>query len=136
MRTVSILGMIILVIGIVFVVAGASTYVVVRNTLADEQITVAPDAKYFAGQPVKGPFTAYSQANTIEKHALTIGGGKTYSELAQDDPKRQPVMTASFLRASLFTSVVAFGVAALVAGLGVALILVGWALRKVGRAGA
>jgi hypothetical protein len=34
-------------------------------------------------------------------------------------------MTASFLRASLFTSVVAFGVAALVVGLGVLFILTG-----------
>ena len=38
-------------------------------------------------------------------------------------------MTASFLRASLFTSVVAFGVSALVAGLGVLFILVGVALN-------
>ena len=43
-------------------------------------------------------------------------------------------MTASFLRASLFTSVVAFGVALLVVGLGVVLILVGWAIRHVGKA--
>ena len=37
-------------------------------------------------------------------------------------------MTASFLRASLFTSVVVFGVAALVAGLGVLFVLLGLAL--------
>ena len=37
-------------------------------------------------------------------------------------------MDASFLRASLFTSVVAFGVAVLVAGLGLMFILVGLAL--------
>jgi hypothetical protein len=51
-------------------------------------------------------------------------------------------MTASFLRASLFTSVTAFGVAALVMGLGLLFILVGLAflgvakhLRQLGRAG-
>ena len=38
---------------------------------------------------------------------------------------RDTVMNASFLRASLFTSVVAFGVATLVAGLGVLFILFG-----------
>ena len=38
------------------------------------------------------------------------------------------VMTASFLRASLFTSVVSFGVAALVVALGVLFVLVGLAL--------
>jgi predicted phage tail protein len=61
----------------------------------------------------------------IKGHAEQIAGGKTYAELAQDDPNRQTVLTASFLQASLFTSVVAFGVAALVVGLGVLFILVG-----------
>ena len=42
-------------------------------------------------------------------------------------------MQASFLRASLFTSVVAFGVAALAAVLGLVLVLIGWALRSLGR---
>ena len=40
-------------------------------------------------------------------------------------------MTASFLRASLFTSVLAFGVAALVVGVGVLFILVGVALLAI-----
>jgi hypothetical protein len=64
----------------------------------------------------------------IKEHALDIGGGKTYAQLPQDDPTRDTVMTASFLRSSLFTSVVAFGVAALVAGLGLLFILLGLAL--------
>ena len=42
-------------------------------------------------------------------------------------------MTASFLRASLFTSVVAFGVAALAMGLGVLFIIVGVALLALDR---
>ena len=42
-------------------------------------------------------------------------------------------MTASFLQASLFTSVVAFGVAAMAAGLGVVFILIGLALRAIAR---
>ena len=49
----------------------------------------------------------------------------TYAELDRDDPTRETVMDASFLRASLFTSVVAFGVATLIAGLGVMFILLG-----------
>jgi len=111
--------------GAVMIVAGVVTYYVVHNELADEHIVVADDAAHFAGKDVGGPFTAYAQADVIKKHALEIGGGKTYAQLPQDDPKRQTVMTASFLRASLFTSVVAFGVAALVVGLGVLFILLG-----------
>jgi hypothetical protein len=95
---------------------------------------VSEDADHFAGDKVDGPFTAYSEANTIEKHALEASGGQTYAELPRDDPRRQTVMTASFLRASLFTSVVAFGIAALAAGLGVVFILLGWALLAIYRA--
>src|SRR5262249_28781542 len=104
---------------------GAATYYVVHRELADENIVVSSDASHFAGKKVAGPFTAYEQAMTIKKHALEIGGGKTYAELPQDDPKRDTVMNASFLRASLFTSVVSFGVAVLVMGLGVLFVLLG-----------
>ena len=58
---------------------------------------------------ISQPWQAYAQANVIGKHATEIAGGKTYAELPQDDPNRDTVMTASFLQASLFTSVVAFG---------------------------
>ena len=122
-----------MVIGVIFAVAGVVTYVVVSNELAAENITVSEDAKYFAGQDVTGPFTAYSEAETISKHALEATGGKTYAELDREDPARQTAMQASFLRASLFTSVVAFGVAALAAVLGLVLVLIGWALRSLGR---
>jgi hypothetical protein len=117
-----------IVAGAFLIVAGAVTYFEVRSQLSDEHITVSDDAPHLGGKDVKGPFTAYEQAEAIKKHALEAGGGKTYAQLPQDDPKRQTVMTASFLRASLYTSVVAFGVAALVAGLGVMFILLGIAL--------
>ena len=45
-------------------------------------------------------------------------------------------MQASFLRASLFTSVVAFGVAALATVLGIMLVLIGWSLRSLARTAA
>ena len=132
----SAIGVIVMVVGVIFAVAGVATYVIVSNELAAENITVSEDAKYFAGQDVTGPFTAYSEAETISKHALKATGGKTYAELDKDDPLRATAMQASFLRASLFTSVVAFGVAALAAVLGVMLFLIGWALRSQARAAA
>jgi hypothetical protein len=123
-----IVAIISIVAGAIMIVAGGITYYIVHRELADEHITVSDDADHFAGDPVEGPFTAYSQAMVIKKHALDIGGGLTYAQLPQDDPKRDTVMNASFLRTSLFTSVVSFGVAALVMGLGVLFILVGLAL--------
>lgn len=125
------IAVIVMIMGVVFAVAGVVTWFAVRSQLAAEHITVSDDAKYFSGDKVEGPFTAYVQADTINKHALEATGGKTYAELDKDDPARQTAMTASFLRASLYTSVVAFGVAALAFALGVLLFLLGWALRSV-----
>jgi hypothetical protein len=127
--TTRILALIVAVVGAGMIVAGAVTYYAVHSELADEKITVSDDADFLAGDKVDGPFSAYAQAEVIQKHALKATGGKTYAELAPDDPLRQTAMQASFLRASLFTSVVAFGVAAMAMGLGVVLILIAWALR-------
>ncbi|WP_369794771.1 hypothetical protein [Cellulomonas sp. HZM] len=126
------LALVTLILGIVFVVAGAVTWGAVTSNLGAEKITVSDDASAFQGQLVDTPWEAWVQADVINKHALEASGGKTYAELPQDDPKRETVMTASFLRASLFTSVVAFGVALLVVGIGVSLLIIGWALRRVG----
>ena len=47
---------------------------------------------------------------------------------------RATVMQASFLRASLFTSVVAYGVALFAAAMGVLSILFGWAIHRLASA--
>jgi hypothetical protein len=127
------LGILVIVAGAVFAIAGVVTWFVVRDQLADEHITVSDDAERFAGDPVDGPFTAYAQANVIERHGLEASDGLTYAQLEQDDPRRDTVMTASFLRSSLFTSVVAFGVAAFAGGIGIVLILIGVALLRIHR---
>lgn len=123
-----VIGIISAVAGLIMIIAGGITWGSVSSHLADENITVAEDAANFAGQPVTTPWAAFAQADIINHHALEATGGKTYAELDREDPLRDTAMNASFLRASLFTSVVAFGVAALVMGLGVLFILVGYAL--------
>jgi len=81
------ISIVLIVVGAVMAVVGTVSDAMVGSTLADERITVSEDACL---------------------------GGKTYAELDREDPLRQTAMTGSFLRASLFTSVVAFGVSALV----------------------
>ena len=123
-----IVGIFAIVGGVIMIIAGVVTYFEVQEQLKDEKIVVSDDAENFAGEPVDGPLTAYAEAEVIKKHALESSGGKTYAELDRDDPTRATVQSASFLRASLFTSVVAFGVAILVVGLGILFILVGLAV--------
>ncbi len=132
-KGVRIIGIIIVVAGAILAGAGIGTWFTVQSQLKAEKIVVADDASMFAGKPVAGPFTAYAEAQIINEHALKATGDKTYAELSKDDPKRQTVMTASFLRASLFTSVVSFGIAAMAMGLGVLFILVGIALSMLGK---
>lgn len=111
-----------------------------------------------AGKAVAGPFTAFAQANAIKHHALTGANGRTYAQIGDDikaakatlvadgvseadvakDSKvleltaaRTSAMNGSFLRTALFSSVIAYGVAALVIGLGVLFAALGFALRSI-----
>ena len=120
-----------LVIGALLIIGGVVTWIVVSTTLADQKIVVSDDASCLAGDDVDGPFSAYCQATVIDKHALEATGGLRYAELGREDPKRETAMTASFLQASLFTSVVAFGVAAMAIAIGVLFILIGLGIRDV-----
>ncbi len=131
--TVRLLSVLVIAAGLIMLVGGAATWFTVQNQLADERITVSDDAEWFAGEKIDGPLTAYAEAEVIEKHALEASGGKTYAELDREDPNRQTVMTGSFLRSSLFTSVVSFGVAAMAMGLGLVITLIGYALLTLSR---
>ena len=124
------IGLVTIIAGVLLILAGGVTWGMVRGQLADEKITVAEDAASFAGAQVTGPLEAFAQADIINKHALEGSGGKTYAELDREDPARATVMNGSFLRASLFTSVIAFGVAAFAMGMGVLFLLVGFAIRS------
>jgi hypothetical protein len=114
-----------IVLGATFMVLGAVSYTTVSSTLADERIMVADDADLVAGKLVNGPLSAFSQAAIIQKHALNSTSGLTYAELDREDPLRAVAMNGSFLRASLFTSVVSFGLSAFVVGVGAMFVLMG-----------
>lgn len=138
-----------LIAGLVLIVSGAVTWGLITTNLAEQNITVAPDAKMLAGDKVNGPFSAFAEAQIINEHALKATNGQTYAELGAQvneakeagdtalaeelQGQRTTVMNASFLRASLFTSVVSYGVAALVMGLGVLFLLVGAAFLSLAR---
>ncbi len=126
-KTASLIGII---FGAIFIVAGIVTWIVITSTLSSQKITVSSDASCRAGASVSGPISAYCQATVIDKHTMEITGGKTYAELGKDDPNRDTAMTSSFLQASLFTSVVAFGVAAMAIAVGIALAVFGLAFRE------
>ena len=122
---------------------------VVTSQLKAENITVPEDAAFLAGAEVQGPFSAFAQADIINTHALNATNGATYAELgalaseaqeagdeeaaAEFQAQRTTIMNASFLRASLFTSVVSYGVAALVIGLGAILIFLGLGMNQLAK---
>ena len=129
-KTIRLIGILLLVAGGVMIAAGTVTWFTVRSQLVAEDITIPDDAAAFQGNKVNGPIDAFVQADIIKHHALEATKGKTYAQLDREDPLRDVVATGSFLRTSLFSSVIAFGVAAFAGGMGVLQILIGWALLK------
>lgn len=141
-------GIVSLIMGALFTLTGALTWGVITSQLAAEKITVPADASFMAGAKVQDPLSALAQADTINRHALEGSNGLTYAELgaaaraasqAGDTAKaeelsqqRTTVMNGSFLRASLFTSVLSYGVSLFAIGVGLTLLVLGWALNKVG----
>ncbi|MFC8733773.1 aromatic ring-opening dioxygenase LigA [Luteimicrobium sp. NPDC057192] len=126
-------GVFAIVVGIVLILAGGAAYGAVTLQLRAENVTVSDGARFLAGARVQDPLTAYAQADAIDRDALEATGGKTYAQLGQDDPARDTARTASFLRASLLTSVVAFGVSLIVAASGLVFLFLGAAVRRLGK---
>ena len=142
-------GIVSLVMGILFVLTGGIVWGVVTSQLAAERITVPDDAAFMQGATVADPLSALAQADIINHHAMEGSEGRTYAELgslarearAAGDTEladeltaqRMSVMNASFLRASLFTSVLSYGVCLFAIGVGLSLIVLGWALTSVAR---
>jgi hypothetical protein len=114
-------------------IGGAIAWMTVRSQLAAERIAVPASSQWLPGRSVTGPIGALAEAEAIRATALRATGGKTYSELPGDDPRAEMVRNASLLRSSLFTSVLAFGVAAGAIVVGVGLVLVGTALSRLSR---
>lgn len=127
-RLLKLIGALGIIGGVIMVVMGVGVWATVSVQLAAEKIVVAEDAAFLAGAPVADPFTAYAEADIIAKHALDASGGSTYAQLDREDPVRVTMMNASFLRASLFTSIVSFGVAAFAIGAGLLFAIFGWAV--------
>lgn len=126
-KTAKILSIIVIVLGGLFAVSGVTAYVATTNVLSQQNITVAEDANCLAGAVVNNPLAAWCQQDIISQHALKATGGKTYAEMDREDPLREVAMSGSTLRASLFTSVLAFAMSALVTVVGIVFILLGWA---------
>ncbi|MDO4784244.1 MAG: hypothetical protein Q3997_04065 [Propionibacteriaceae bacterium] len=150
-KPVRMIGAVSMVAGAATAAAGVAAWVAVRRQLRGEHITVPAGAAFLPGRRVTGPLTAYAQAEAIRRNAEAATGGKSFADLGElasqakasgnEDlvkhyhEKRATAQTASFLRASLMTSVIGFGVSALVAGVGVLFGLIGWALFRLTRPG-
>ena len=128
-RTLASVGAITL--GVLLIIGSIGTWILVSTTLSDQNITTSDDAVCLADTEVNGPFSAFCQARTIDRNVREITGGLTYAELPRDDERRATAQNAAFLQASLFTSVLSFGVAAMAFGMGVIFVLIGLGMRDV-----
>ena len=133
------IGIIVMVVGIIFAAAagavagaGVATYVLVATSSPPR--TSSPRTTRNTSPASPSTHRGRRTPRRDDQQARPQGHQQqTYAEPAPDDPTRETAIQASFLRASLFTSLVAFGVAALAAVLGITLFLIGLSLRGLGR---
>jgi hypothetical protein len=114
--------------GIVEMFIGAAAWVVVSRRLADEKIVIPASARWLPNRTVRDPLTAFEEAETVRRITLKATGGRSYGEMAEDDPMARMALDASLIRSSLFTAILAFGMAAMQAALGVVFVAIGRAL--------
>lgn len=124
------LGRLVTAAGIVETLAGAAAWMAVRSQLSGERIVVPSSAQRLANRPVQGPLTAFEQAAEVRRIALTATGGRSYGEMAEEDPLARMALEAALIRSSLFTSVLAFGVAGSQIAIGALFVFVGMALSR------
>lgn len=124
--------------GAVFLASGTAAWALVTKQLREEEITVPPNADFMAGKRVQDPLSAYAEAATIQRNALKASGGRSFAQITAAVREAEPgseeaaklrqqgesLTTAASLRSALMTSVLAYGVSALVGGIG-ALLLCG-----------
>jgi hypothetical protein len=120
-------------VGLIRGVAGLVAWLTIRSQLAAERIRIPDSAPRMAGRQVRGPLAAFEEAEFIRKTTLKATGGRTYGQLDADDPMARMAMDSSLLRSSLFTSILAFAVAAAEMALGAVLVSAGAALLRLNR---
>jgi hypothetical protein len=152
-RTVRSIGLIMLILGALALVAGASVYAMVRSEIKAQHITVSADTPFLpgltAGKVVDGPLDAMAEAAAIQLHSTRDDPSATYATVGEEineakaagdtilaeelTAKRTTLMNASFLRASLFTSVLAFGVCLFIIGFGAVVMATGWCFMSLAK---
>jgi hypothetical protein len=127
----AVLGRFVTAAGIVEILVGAGAWAVVSRRLADEKIVVPGSSRWFPNRTVRDPLTALEEAEVVRRITLKATGGRTYGEMAQDDPMSRMALDASLIRSSLFTAILAFGIAATQVALGAVFVAIGRSLAAV-----
>jgi hypothetical protein len=150
-----VIGVAFLVGGIYTVTRGLDARSQVREELLAQNIVTPEDAS-IPNVQVTDAATAQAMADIIDVHSREATGDRSYAEIGRfltpeggdtndetaaltdsegnpiANPVRNVAFTASALRTSLYASILAFSVADLVMGLGVAIVVLGFAVGGVG----
>lgn len=130
-------GLILVVLGGVFVFMGYGAKGEIREGLAFEEVKTGKDGELFGvpnGTLVQDAKTAMAQANTIHYHSLTgdkkvengkIVGGTGYAKMAKDSKERATYLDGLTLRTSLMLAMMGFRIADFIMGVGAIQIFIG-----------
>jgi hypothetical protein len=124
----SVPGRLVTAAGVAQILVGVIAWAVVRRRLANEKVVVPGSSRWFPKRSVRDPLTAFAEAEVVRRITLEATGGRTYGEMAEDDPMVRMALDASLIQSSLFTGILAFGIAAMQVALGAVFVIIGSAL--------
>jgi hypothetical protein len=132
------LGVVMLASGIYMMVSGMHARSDVKDGITQENLVVpdphilltypgahAPDGVEVPTVVIDTASEAEAQAQVIRTHVLGITDGKTYSEMARDDPNRDTYLNALTLESALHQAQIGFETTRLVTGLGLLIAVLG-----------
>ena len=138
---VRVIGLLAIIAGVIMIVAGGVTWGAVSSQLASENITVPDDAAFVVGTKVDNPISALG-GHHQQAHARRFGWSDLRRSSARRPELQRPLPRRRSPGQTQRTSVMnvpscgprcsrrSSPGAALVVGLGVLFVLVGWALRR------
>ena len=120
-----VIGMLIVTAGIVIFVSGVCGWTLLRSDLTSQQITVSDEGRFYPGQPVDGPFSAYAQAEVVQKGLLSSTVDHPFPTVDGEDDHYGAALRDTVLRSYLLMSVQGFAVSALTVLGGAAMVSAG-----------
>lgn len=103
-----VVGTMVALAGAVILTLGVAGWGSWREELASQHIIVSQEGRFFPGQPVDGPLSAFSQAEVVQTHLLEETDGTPFAHVSENDPHKILSIESTVTRTYLLSAVMGF----------------------------